>query len=131
MIVEFIDSRLRPGAWTALLLLTALIFLRERRRDPSFIPPPSPPANSGVSYSGVTAADEERYADKQESQSYFPTYDTPAADHGYGRPNDTAMSRPSLDPYGAFAGDMLGRGRNERVEEPSRTMQLAYDDPCE
>nr|XP_018259072.1 uncharacterized protein I303_08615 [Kwoniella dejecticola CBS 10117]OBR81230.1 hypothetical protein I303_08615 [Kwoniella dejecticola CBS 10117] len=143
------------GAWAALLVLTALVFRRERqqnrRREPAFIPPES----NGVSYSNILAADDERYADKGESNSELPAsasgYDTPGG-YGYARPNQTqtqtaadlaggALSRPSVDAYGAFDGDMPGavggrHGYNSSVSSipdggQSRTMQLAYTDPCE
>lgn len=41
------------------------------------------------------------------------------------------MARPSVDAYGAFDGDMPGAVHSPRSDGASRTMQLAYDDPCE
>ncbi|KAK4684351.1 hypothetical protein P7C73_g5831, partial [Tremellales sp. Uapishka_1] len=109
------------AAWAALLILTALVFRRERR-EPSFVPPSSP----GISYANILAQDDQRYVDKTEPEHvHTPTYEeTPTAGYGYGRPADVE-GRASVDAYGAFDGD--GMPRNE---EQSRTMPLAYNDPC-
>nr|XP_019009744.1 uncharacterized protein I206_05304 [Kwoniella pini CBS 10737]OCF48525.1 hypothetical protein I206_05304 [Kwoniella pini CBS 10737] len=133
------------GAWTALLVLTALVFRRERqqnrRREPAFIPPES----NGVSYSNILATDDERYADKgSEPNNELSSYDTPGG-YGYARPttaepiSEGALSRPSVDAYGAFDGDMPGARQGQHQYNSSvstigdggqsRTMQLAYNDP--
>ncbi|WVR09135.1 hypothetical protein IAU60_006197 [Kwoniella sp. DSM 27419] len=123
------------GAWATLLVLTSLVFRRERkesrRMEPSFIPPDS----TGVSYAGVGAEVEDPYADKSEVTRSLghareeSTFETPTGGYGYTRPgvHGGAMARPSVDVYGAFDGDMPGAGG--ATDEPSRTMQLAYDDP--
>ncbi|GFZ47485.1 hypothetical protein JCM24511_05229 [Saitozyma sp. JCM 24511] len=49
---------------------------------------------------------------------------------GYGNANASHMERPSVDAYGAFDGDMPGnREEQQRLQTPSRTMQMAYADP--
>jgi hypothetical protein len=51
---------------------------------------------------------------------------------GNGNGNANQMERPSVDAYGAFDGDMPGnREEQQRLQTPSRTMQMAYADPCE
>jgi hypothetical protein len=51
---------------------------------------------------------------------------------GYGNANTSHLERPSVDAYGAFDGDMPGnREEQHRLQTPSRTMQMAYADPCE
>ncbi|WVQ93296.1 hypothetical protein IAU59_000364 [Kwoniella sp. CBS 9459] len=133
------------GAWAALLVLTAMVFRRERRqnrrREPAFIPPES----TGISYSNILAADDDRYADKSDLAPAThaggqharadSTFDHAPSD-GYGGGYSTgtgaggAMARPSVDAYGAFDGDMPGNSAGHGTEqEPSRTMQLAYNDP--
>nr|XP_019047949.1 hypothetical protein I302_04569 [Kwoniella bestiolae CBS 10118]OCF26879.1 hypothetical protein I302_04569 [Kwoniella bestiolae CBS 10118] len=130
------------GAWAALLVLTALVFRNERqsnrRREPAFLPPAE---SNGISYANILSEDDERYADKGEDQT--PT----TASNGYGHSRPTAapaahdganaLSRPSVDAYGAFDGDMPG-GAGGQSQRPvleshgsgqSRTMQLAYTDP--
>ncbi|KAK8843387.1 hypothetical protein IAR55_007044 [Kwoniella newhampshirensis] len=127
------------AAWAALLVLTALIFRRERqqsRREPGFLPPDS----TGVSYSNILAADDERYADKTTPLSSnaaaaglvghtMTGYEDHSPPNGYGYPSSQRPSegqiRPSVDAYGAFDGD----GMPGDDQEPSRTMQLAYNDP--
>ncbi len=121
----------RKAVWIVLLVLTALTFRRERRRDNSFVPPSSPRANSGVSCSGILAADDERYADKPEPESYFPPYKAPVAGYGYSQPSENVSSRPSLDVYGRMSADVPPPVVMKRREEPSRTLQLAFNDPCE
>ncbi|WVQ64016.1 uncharacterized protein L199_002175 [Kwoniella botswanensis] len=130
------------GAWAALLVLTALVFRKERcsnrHREPAFIPPES----TGVSYSNILQADDERYADKGDSHANE-TPITASNGYGYSRTNvpssvggmqdHNALSRPSVDAYGAFDGDMPG-GTNQHSllsdnSGQSRTMQLAYTDP--
>ncbi|OCF40260.1 hypothetical protein I317_05954 [Kwoniella heveanensis CBS 569] len=134
------------GAWAALLVLTALVFRRERRqnrrREPAFIPPES----NGISYSNILAADDDRYADKSDhvpsnaSQSrnqgmggharVDSTFDAPSNGYGGAAAGGAgAMARPSVDAYGAFDGDMPGSNSHGMEQEPSRTMQLAYTDP--
>ncbi|WVF65656.1 hypothetical protein IAT40_000387 [Kwoniella sp. CBS 6097] len=140
------------GAWAALLVLTALVFRRERRqnrrREPAFIPPES----NGISYSNILAADDDRYADKSDlapntssatqglggHARVDSTFDAPSGGGGGGgyggySAGGGAMARPSVDAYGAFDGDMPGsngHGQGHGMEqEPSRTMQLAYTDP--
>lgn len=69
------------------------------------------------------------FADKHEE----PAHAAPQG-YGYSRPHapavhaQSAMERPSVDAYGAFDGDMPGAPRSDAGA--SRTMQLAYDDPC-
>ncbi|WWD21095.1 hypothetical protein CI109_105576 [Kwoniella shandongensis] len=123
------------GAWTALLVLTALTFRRERqqsRREPGFIPPDS----TGISYSNILAADDERYADKTaplSSNAAATGQDDVPGGYGYptsnraGAGTGVGASRPSVDAYGAFDGDGMPHSNDDT--EPSRTMQLAYNDP--
>lgn len=82
----------------------------------------------------ASAGDDDVFADKYEASPAPQRADDYAQPrpYSYGRPgvlaqqDQGAMSRPSVDAYGAFDGDMPGaRG------EPSRTMQMAYNDPCE
>jgi hypothetical protein len=124
------------GAWIGLLVLSGLAFREDRRnhKEPSFIPPSSPGGiESGLGRPYASVGDDDVFADKYEAspapQRADDTY-TPSRPYSYGRPNvlaqqeQSAMSRPSVDAYGAFDGDMPG-ARNE----PSRTMQMAYSDP--
>ena len=107
------------ATWTALLILTILVFRRERHREPSFIPPPAP--QNGASYTNVLAHDE-RYADKPQDETGFdaqPIFQPASGVHGYSQPA-AQMQRPSMDTYAP-----------PMKEEPSRTMQLASNDPCE
>ncbi|WRT68953.1 uncharacterized protein IL334_005935 [Kwoniella shivajii] len=142
------------AAWAVLLVLTTLVFRRERRenrrREPTFIPPES----TGVSYSNILAEDDERYADKGESgtgagirpghirsESTFSNnpntggygYSAPIQDNAVGNGNGHgALGRPSVDAYGAFDGDMPGGQHPSSLgidNGQSRTMQLAYNDP--
>lgn len=134
------------AAWVGLLIFSGIAFREDRRnhREPAFIPPSSPGgAEAGIAtnrpYNQVNDTDGDVFADKYEAT---PTpMRTEARNqwaqpqpYGYGRPNvlaqqeaSSALSRPSVDAYGAFDGDMPGGG-----VEPSRTMQMAaYSDPCE
>jgi hypothetical protein len=139
-------NRLALATWFALLTLSALTFRRERKREPAF----TAPTETAVSYSNILAADDERYAyaDKTEAQTGAPpTQDTAAGAEGehevgsYEMPPPrgyayagagSQMERPSVDAYGAFDGDMPGhREEQQRLQGPSRTMQMAYSDPCE
>jgi hypothetical protein len=111
-------------------MLTGLKFNRERkssRREPSFVPPES----TGVSYANVYTGnevghDEERYNSEpkvMEEPSQM-AYDPPRTS-GYGYDNQPAQipameHRASMDAYAAG-------GAGDRT---SRTMQLAYNDPC-
>lgn len=97
-----------------------------------------PPVSDGISYSNIQPADEEQLDDKSESARGYTldvyrktdttyhhpasartVYPLPSVDH------HPMLSRTSIDVYGAFDGDGM-----PRVDEPSRTMQLAYTDPC-
>ncbi|WWC91316.1 uncharacterized protein L201_006259 [Kwoniella dendrophila CBS 6074] len=134
------------GAWAALLVLTTLIFRKERqenrRREPSFIPPES----NGVSYSTILANDDERYADKGTENYGYSNSNSAHNQNPEQNRNGNALSRPSVDAYGAFDGDMPGgnvpshqnntsissfSGLNaqDNGNGQSRTMQLAYNDP--
>lgn len=121
---------LMTGAWSVLLVFAVLAFKRERKREPGFIPP-----SDGISYANVhdrLPAAEDPYADKHEAQTGYnqPTatgYERYGYDQTPGNEND-AFGRPSMDAYGAFEDD---RGRSQVGDETSRTMQLAYTDPCE
>lgn len=124
-------------AWPILLILTILAFRREQkanRRELMVLPP----ASDGISYSNIQPADEEQLDDKSESaRGYTPdvyrktdtTYHHPASARTVHSPpsvdHHPMLSRTSIDVYGAFDGDGM-----PRVDEPSRTMQLAYTDPC-
>lgn len=122
--------------WSILLVLTILAFRREQkanRRELMMLPP----ASDGISYSNIQPADEEQLDDKSESaRGYIPdvyrktdtTYHPASARTVYSPPSvdhHPMLSRTSIDVYGAFDGDSM-----PRVDEPSRTMQLAYTDPC-
>lgn len=124
-------------AWSILLVFTVLAFRREQkanRRELMVLPPVS----DGISYSNIQPADEEQLDDKSESARGYTldvyrktdttyhhpasartVYPLPSVDH------HPMLSRTSIDVYGAFDGDGM-----PRVDEPSRTMQLAYTDPC-
>ena len=122
--------------WLGLAVLAGLAFRRERqsarRRENAFIPPED--GETGPYGDGVV---DDVFADKHEApavtqplvsepQEMSPTRPLRT---GYGRVQaDSAMARPSVDAYGAFDGDMPG---SDRREQPSRTMQMAYADPCE
>ncbi|KIS00046.1 hypothetical protein L804_02683 [Cryptococcus deuterogattii 2001/935-1] len=121
--------------WSILLVLTILAFRREQkanRRELMMLPP----ASDGISYSNIQPADEEQLDDKSESaRGYIPdvyrktdtTYHPASARTVYSPPSvdhHPMLSRTSIDVYGAFDGDSM-----PRVDEPSRTMQLAYTDP--
>ncbi|KAE8543463.1 hypothetical protein D1P53_000177 [Cryptococcus gattii VGV] len=124
-------------AWSSLLVLTILAFRREQkanRRELMVLPP----ASDGISYSNIQPTDEEQLDDKSESaRGYTPdvyrktdtTYHHPASARTVYSPpsvdHHPMLSRTSIDVYGAFDGDGM-----PRVDEPSRTMQLAYTDPC-
>lgn len=124
-------------AWSILLILTILAFRREQkanRRELMVLPP----ASDGISYSNIQPADEEQLDDKSESaRGYTPdvyrktdtTYHHPASARTVHSPpsvdHHPMLSRTSIDVYGAFDGDGM-----PRIDEPSRTMQLAYTDPC-
>lgn len=125
-------------AWSILLVLTIITFRRQQKtnhRDLIVLPP----ASEGISYSNIQAADEEQLGDKSESARDYAsdayrrtdkTYDHPvSARTAYSSQpsvdHHPMLSRPSIDVYGAFDGDGM-----PRVDEPSRTMQLAYTDPC-
>ncbi|GMK59348.1 hypothetical protein CspeluHIS016_0703630 [Cutaneotrichosporon spelunceum] len=122
------------AAWVGLLVLSGLAFRKDRQnhKEPSFIPPSSPNRlESAGPYSGV--GDDDVFADKYEAEpgpQRAGNAHAPGRPYSQGRPGafaqqeQTAMSRPSVDAYGAFDGDMPGaRG------ESSRTMQMAYSDP--
>lgn len=110
-----------------MLILAGLVFNRERkssRREPGFTPPD---ASTGVSYANVyTGQEDERY-DTEPKPNDDPVgqrpaaYDPPTSSYGYGnQPAQVQVQeqRASVDAYGT-AGDRT-----------SRTMQLAYSDPC-
>jgi hypothetical protein len=121
-----LTSRLALVCWIALLVLTGLKFNRERkqsRREPGFTPPES----SGISYANVHTGnevqDETRYEaePKPIEEPHQVAYDPPTGYSGYdNQPAQMPVMerRASMDPYGS-AGD-----------QTSRTMQIAYNDPC-
>jgi hypothetical protein len=146
------------AAWSALLVLTGLKFRRERH-DLSFVPPSSPSAmtyanlpdqhygDKTVHPNATSDLETQAFRPRQEQQQQhevYPVYEDPygeTADAGYGytRAEDSrdARGRASVDAYGAFDGDGMpgpgaqGQGQGQgQAEEPSRTMQLAYTDPC-
>ncbi|UOH82041.1 hypothetical protein LQV05_004724 [Cryptococcus neoformans] len=123
-------------AWSTLLILTIITFRRQQKANHKELIV-LPPASDGISYSNIQAVDEERLGDKSQSaQEYVPdicrrtdtAYGLPvSARTAYSQPSvvhHPMLSRPSIDVYGAFDGDGM-----PRVDEPSRTMQLAYTDP--
>jgi hypothetical protein len=121
-----LTSRLALVCWIALLVLTGLKFNRERkqsRREPGFTPPES----SGISYANVYTGnevqDQTRYdaEPKPIEEPHQVAYDPPTGYSGYdNQPAQMPVMehRASMDPYGS-AGD-----------QTSRTMQIAYNDPC-
>ncbi|BEI99472.1 hypothetical protein CcaverHIS631_0405150 [Cutaneotrichosporon cavernicola] len=124
------------AAWVGLLILSGLAFRKDRQdhREPAFIPPSSPTRlESGMDRPYSSVGDDDVFADKYEAspapQRVDDVYAQPRP-YSYGRPGvfaqqeQAAMSRPSVDAYGAFDGDMPGA----RMEQ-SRTMQMAYSDP--
>jgi hypothetical protein len=129
------------GAWAALLVFSAIAFRKERRRDPGFLPP-----SDGISFANVhdhippsrqAEGVDDPYADKHESSGAGPSGAvTGYESYGYARApvvdEDNAFGRPSMDAYGAFDEDPRAHGRGSQGggEETSRTMQLAYSDPC-
>ena len=139
-------TRLAFGAWAALLVIAGLRFRRERNNEPGFIPP----SDVGISAANVhehvpmrSSEDEDPYADKEEDDHRNNNDHARGGgyeSYGYGqtrvapRPEENgAFGRPSMDAYGAFDGDMPA-ARMPQVsqgDERSRTMQLAYNDPCE
>ncbi|OWT38574.1 hypothetical protein C362_03540 [Cryptococcus neoformans Bt1] len=123
-------------AWSTLLILTIITFRRQQKANHKELIV-LPPTSDGISYSNIQVVDEERLGDKSQSaQDYVPdiyrrtdtAYDLPvSARTAYSQPSvvhHPMLSRPSIDVYGAFDGDGM-----PRVDEPSRTMQLAYTDP--
>ncbi|RXK35622.1 hypothetical protein M231_07102 [Tremella mesenterica] len=137
--------------YLALLVLAGLAFRRDRsstrHREPAFIPPSDTygPGVGPASYSSVRPEDDP-YADKHEfsqlpgqpqtrQMSYQPTpvdqvqqsysapiqesYDPPVPVADYGG----SVTRPSVDTYGGYDGDLSG-GMGQ-----SRTMKMAYTDP--
>jgi hypothetical protein len=112
--------------WLGLAVLAGLAFRKERqlarRREPAFIPPAD---GEEESYGNNI------FADKHEEPQPAALHTAPRpARNDYARVQtaDSAMARPSVDAYGAFDGDMPG---SERRDQPSRTLQMAYSDPCE
>ena len=109
--------------WIALLVLTGLKFDRERkqsRREPGFTPPESNGASYANVYTGNEVHDEERYDAEPKPLEQQGAYDPPTS---YAYDNQPAQMpvmehRASMDAYGS-AGDRT-----------SRTMQIAYNDPC-
>jgi len=109
--------------WIALLVLTGLKFDRERkqsRREPGFTPPESNGASYANVYTGNEVHDEERYDAEPKPLEQQVAYDPPTS---YAYDNQPAQMpvmehRASMDAYGS-AGDRT-----------SRTMQIAYNDPC-
>lgn len=111
------------------MILVGLVFNRERkasrRREPGFTPPET---SGGISYANVyTGHEEERYDSEPKpsddvSGAAPAAYDPPVtSSYGYGnQPAQVQVQehRASIDAYGS-AGDRT-----------SRTMQLAYSDPC-
>ena len=124
------------AAWAVLLVLSVQKFRRERKREPGIIPPSS----DGISYSNVNAhipAADDPYADKHE----VAPQDTGYARYSYSGARDAgdeAFGRPSIDGYGferVSTAAVPASGRTSAIQpvhdETSRTMQLAYSDPCE
>jgi hypothetical protein len=139
-----IPNRFSFAAWAALLVLVGLEFRRERKHEPAFIPPDHGISSSNVHERLPIRADEESqdpYADKHEVYEGYADGRTGYESGGYQRTStgiperaeeNGAFGRPSLDAYGSFDGDMPGnRASAVEGDEASRTMQLAYTDPCE
>ena len=149
-----LTDRLSFGCFLALLVLAGLEFRRDRRRshrEPGFIPPTSPNMTYGpgagigpASYAQVqpdTDRDHDgEHEDKFEQDNLQAVYDRPQAQRPQRQsyypvqPAPTggpAMSRPSMDAYGAFDGDMPGNQAQAGAGQTSRTMEMAYTDPCE
>jgi hypothetical protein len=110
-------------------VLTGLKFNRERkqsrRREPGFTPPES----SGISYANVYTGNEAGNDDvryntepKMTEEPVQVAYDPPTSTgYWYDQPAQMPVleHRASMDPYSATG------------EQTSRTMQIAYNDPCE
>lgn len=139
------------GCFLALLVLAGLEFRRDRRRshrEPGFIPPTSPNMTYGAG-AGISPAsyaqvqpDTDRdhdgeHEDKYEQDNLQAQYDRPQAQRPQRQsyypvqqaPTGSAMSRPSMDAYGAFDGDMPGNQAQAGAGQTSRTMEMAYTDP--
>jgi hypothetical protein len=113
-----------------------IAFRRERKREPGFIPPSS----EGISYANVNdhipVRSEDPYADKHEvsaQETGYEKYSYSARER-----EDDPFGRPSMDGYGYDARANDGRASvvqtmqaQAQSDETSRTMQLAYSDPCE
>jgi hypothetical protein len=121
-----LTTRLALICWIALLVLTGLKFNRERklsRREPGFTPPESNGISYANVYTGHEAQDEERYSaepkpiEEPQQVAYDPHSGYAAYEH---QPAQIPVMehRASMDLYGS-AGDRT-----------SRTMQIAYNDPC-
>lgn len=131
-------SRFSFAAWTVLLVLSVIAFRRERKREPGFIPPSS----DGISYANVTdhipVRSDDPYADKHEVLGHVQQEEGGYDRYSYtgvrdGGDEADAFGRPSMDQYGFEAASTRANGQNTTVgaDETSRTMQLAYSDPCE
>jgi hypothetical protein len=116
--------------WMALAVFAGLAFRKERqlsrRREPAFAPP-----DDAFEYGN--GIEDDVFDDKHEAVENAPPNRVPSArpqTHDYARvqTSDSAMARPSVDAYGAFDGDMPG---SEPRMQTSRTLQMAYNDPCE
>lgn len=120
------------GGWGGLVALAGIEFRNDRQttrhREPSFIPPQSPTGDGTQRYDPVgnsRGEDGDVFADKHEAYPHGSS--GPAYAYRTGFQPDSAMGRPSVDAYGAFDGDMPGAG----PQRTSRTMQMAFQDPCE
>ncbi|ORX39055.1 hypothetical protein BD324DRAFT_618365 [Kockovaella imperatae] len=137
-------------SWLVLLILTLVEWRRERRDEPRFVPPESGISNVNVHERLARRRDDEEativedpYAEKEVDdpktalRSGYESY-------GYSRtaPEDDleseAFGRPSMDTHvgnSTLNGTTLGGGgsmsRIGESGEASRTMQIAYHDPCE
>ena len=130
---SLIDVIFLSAAWIVLFILTTLVFRRERRREPSFNPPTSPHADDRTSYGNVFGSDGERDAEKPEPESYFPSYEAPSVTHGHNRSDGKIEAQSGARTSGyseSMDGRLIGLPASRGSEEPSRTMQLAFNDPC-
>lgn len=132
----FYSSSDTTGGWIALTVLAILTFRRERSHEPSFLPPSSPVISQhgggrALGYSQVN--EEEKATDVSYSRPSDVERDVGLYNHSVpsSTPNRPVVQRyesrmsPVQTTGGAFPLGGAGAG------EPSRTLQLAYSDPCE
>ncbi|KAI9636652.1 uncharacterized protein MKK02DRAFT_45357 [Dioszegia hungarica] len=121
------------GGWIALSILAVLTFRRERRHEPSFLPPSSPITHTaGIGYTHVANG----HDDDNEKAGTDVSYNRPSdAERDVGLYNQPPVSQPvareryepRMEP--AQAAGMAFPLTPGLTDGPSRTMQLAYSDP--